>query len=607
MSILVNPANATLDPSPSGGARVRYQVQRELGKGGMGVVQLCRDARIGRDVAMKVIRPDLQAKQDACTRFLREARIQGQLEHPGIVPVYNMDADENGAMYFTMKSLRGLTLSQIIKGLKQGDASISASFSRRKLLTAFSSLCLTVDFAHSRGVLHRDIKPANIMLGDFGEVYLLDWGIAKILDSPVTTIDMRGTFGGQSTVPGELLGTPGYIAPEQAWGSNDRLDARTDVYSLGAILFEMLTLTPLHVRGDVLKILRSTTEGVDARASVRAPEREIPPELDEICVKATAREQSKRTPSARALHDAIERFLDGDRNLELRRDLASEHASRAKGAVEAALREAGIAAEDSRRKALREVGSALVLDPDNEPALSALREVLTAPPTEVPAEVTAELHDIESKRLQFQIREAIRAEILGVAITLAAVLWMGLRDIWSYVALAALTLVSTAFKLAVSRKPEGVSARRNVYFAFLFQAGATLTMSRAWGPVFVMPVMLVMFAYGYSSIPWRGHRFRVLITAIGIQVAAVLLEYTGFWPRSYEFTGGAMTILPRAVTLSELPTMVSLTMFALFMLVMPLRIVGGIEDALRDTELRALVQQWQLRQLVPMARMAKPS
>ena len=595
---LVNLANASSDPmAPSGG--VRYRPHHELGRGGMGVVRLCRDARIGRDVAMKVIRPESQARKDLAARFLREARVQGQLEHPGIVPVYDVGADDEGAMFFTMKCLRGMTIGQIIRGLRDGDAAITAAYSRRKLLTAFSSLCLTVDYAHSRGVLHRDIKPSNVMLGDFGEVYLLDWGIAKILESPVETIDMSGTSAGQATVPGELLGTPGYIAPEQAWGQNERLDARTDVYALGCILFEILAYTPLHPRGDVLKVLRSTTEGADARASVRAPGRGIPPELDEICVKATARERAKRYASARALHDAIERFLDGDRNLELREALASEHAARAEAAVEQALSAGGASAEDERRTALREVGRALALDPTNERALATMNRVFTAPPREVPAEVKSELQSTENGRLRLQIRETILAELIGVALTLPAVLWMGLRQWVLYAWLAAATLAAIGFKVLAYRRPRGQETGRYLFLAFVFNALAVLSAARAWGPLFVMPVLLAAFAYGYSSAPWPRYRRRVLVTAIAVQIAASACEMAGLWPRSYAFSDGAMTLLPHAVTHSEVPTTVGLTLFVIFMLAAPLRIVGRTEDALRETETRALIQSWQLRQLLP--------
>src|SRR5690606_28274637 len=180
-----------------------------------GEVHFCRDRRIGRDVAMKVIRAEHQGDTTLRHRFIREARVQGQLEHPSIVPVYDLGVDAKGSAYFTMKRLRGLTLARILSELREGEPAALQSFSRRKLLTAFSSICLAVDFAHARGVLHRDLKPANIMLGDFGEVYLLDWGVAKLMDTPHQMLDMGEDPMSTRTIPGDVLGTLGYMSPEQ--------------------------------------------------------------------------------------------------------------------------------------------------------------------------------------------------------------------------------------------------------------------------------------------------------------------------------------------------------------------------------------------------------
>ena len=147
----------------------------------MGEVFLCKDIRIGRDVAKKVLLSAHRHDPTLQARFLREARIQGQLEHPSIVPVYDLGVDDDGATYFTMKCLKGsMTLKQVLRGLREADPEITRKYSQRKLLTAFSSVCLTVDFAHTRGVLHRDLKPSNVMLGNYREVYVLDRGISKL-------------------------------------------------------------------------------------------------------------------------------------------------------------------------------------------------------------------------------------------------------------------------------------------------------------------------------------------------------------------------------------------------------------------------------------------
>jgi serine/threonine-protein kinase len=201
--------------------RDRYLERSVLGEGGMGRIHLCNDTRVGRDVAMKVLRQRYAKNPDTVARFVREARIQGQLEHPSIVPVYDLSRTPDNRICFTMKRVHGKTIEQIIDGLNAKDKFFIENYPRRKLLRAFSAACLAVDFAHSRGVLHRDLKPSNIMLGDFGEVYVLDWGLSKVAGLP----DLLGERpvalprdSGTDTLDGAVLGTPGYMSPEQARG-----------------------------------------------------------------------------------------------------------------------------------------------------------------------------------------------------------------------------------------------------------------------------------------------------------------------------------------------------------------------------------------------------
>ncbi|MEO8878045.1 MAG: serine/threonine-protein kinase [Polyangiaceae bacterium] len=251
----------------------RYTTSDLLGEGGMGEVRLAHDARIGRDVAMKVVRPGQGSRSDLRSRFLREARVQGQLEHPAIVPVYDLGARPDGAAFFTMKRVRGKTLEEVIEDLRAHDVAAEAEFPRRKLLSAFASICLALDFAHARGVVHRDLKPGNVMLGGFGEVYLLDWGLAKIKNDaePLSSneekeiIDAPQSTRGQ-TEAGAVMGTPGYMAPEQLVSTD--VDGRADIYALGAILFEILTLVPLHNRPKLAQVLESTLTGPETRASM---------------------------------------------------------------------------------------------------------------------------------------------------------------------------------------------------------------------------------------------------------------------------------------------------------------------------------------------------
>ncbi|MCW5801498.1 MAG: serine/threonine protein kinase, partial [Deltaproteobacteria bacterium] len=264
-----------------GGARVRYTLGAMLGKGGMGEVVSARDEQLGRSVAVKRLRAGLDEQDQIVARFVREARIQGRLDHPAIVPVHELWHDAEGRPCFAMKQLAGRTLADVIEKLAAGDAATVREFPVQRLLRAFAEVCLAIEFAHTRGVVHRDLKPANIVLGDFGEVYVLDWGIARVVDEPVPAA--RPSFpdlqllGDEATSIGAMIGTPGYMPPEQIQGEAD-VDARADIYALGCVLFELLARSALHPRGR--EGIGSALAGdVDARPSVRAPGLDIAPEL----------------------------------------------------------------------------------------------------------------------------------------------------------------------------------------------------------------------------------------------------------------------------------------------------------------------------------------
>src|SRR5215470_4556822 len=322
-----------------------YTVGEMIGRGGMGEVLLAHDEVIGREVAIKRMRrsdPDA----DAETRFLREAKIQARLQHPSIVPVHELGRDADGRPYFTMKRLAGVTLYQLLGGPRQ------------RLLRAFADVCLAIEFAHEHGVIHRDIKPTNIMLGDFGEVYVLDWGVARVLDedgSGHPSVRDIITVEGETQV-GAVMGTPGYMAPEQALGYG--ISPAIDVYALGCVLFEILTGEPLHPRGSggAASAIAHPTESPAARRS----DRDIAPELDAACVAALAEDPVAR-PTARELARRVQDYLDGDRDLERRRELAALQVARARDAL---------ASGDPARRgdAVHAAGRALALDPESAEA-----------------------------------------------------------------------------------------------------------------------------------------------------------------------------------------------------------------------------------------------
>src|SRR6185437_2580174 len=286
------------DPSlAEHGFAARYATVDALGAGGMGEVVLCRDRRVGREIAMKRIRREWSSDAGVRARFVLEARVQGSLEHPAVVPVYDLGLTAEGEAYFTMKRVRGTNLEQVLASLAAGDPTVERAYFRRKLLTALAQVCLAVELAHGRGLVHRDLKPGNVMFGDFGEVYVLDWGLAKV-PGALAALPSTGAplSQGKLTSAGSMLGTPGYMAPEQARG--EELDARADVYALGAILFEILTLRPLHEGSTGAALIASALAGADAHASSRAPDRDVPPELEAAWERATALDPRDRLSSA---------------------------------------------------------------------------------------------------------------------------------------------------------------------------------------------------------------------------------------------------------------------------------------------------------------------
>jgi eukaryotic-like serine/threonine-protein kinase len=280
----------------------RYRRLGELGRGAMGIVELAEDRDLQRQVALKSLAPEEAHRPGARERLIREARLGGGMEHPNIVPVHELGMLEDGEPFFTMRRLQGRTLADIFSGARNNDEVLVEQFGRVRLLTVLIQVCMAVEFAHSRGVVHRDIKPGNIMLGDFGEVQLLDWGIARRVEEPA------GEDDGLS-----LTGTPGYMAPEQIRMVVDVAPQLADVYALGCILYEVLTLKrPIEDPDPEELMVRACTEDPIA-PSTRSPERGVPPELDEICLAALSRDPSGRTVSARALARQLESFLEGAR------------------------------------------------------------------------------------------------------------------------------------------------------------------------------------------------------------------------------------------------------------------------------------------------------
>lgn len=307
----------------------RYETGPTIGHGGMGVVMSAQQPAIRRQVAMKVM---LGAEDtNSRLRFIEEAQITGQLQHPNIVPVHDLALDEHGRPFYTMKLVKGITLQRVIDGLAAQERDIIAAYPLATLLTIFQKVCDALAFAHSRGVIHRDLKPANIMLGDYGEVLVMDWGLARVIGTmekehstpesetvPVTSArrDLSYCYG---TLNGLLLGTPQYMSPEQSRGETDTLDARSDIFSLGAILHQMLTLQPAFEGPDTEAILEHIRTGktvppheVSTQKTLpHCPNGLVPHSLSAVVMKALQLERENRYPSVEALQKDIAAYQGG--------------------------------------------------------------------------------------------------------------------------------------------------------------------------------------------------------------------------------------------------------------------------------------------------------
>ncbi len=289
--------NRSIDAlTPSGD---RYRREGTLGAGAMGVVELAVDRDLEREVALKRLLPDRIHNPEDRDRLVEEARLGAQLEHPNIVPVYEMGRLPDGQPFFTMRRLEGTTLLDVLNGLRRDPDTFGARWSRTRLVTVLVQVCLAVEYAHSREIVHRDLKPENVFLGEYGEIQLLDWGVACRTAEADDEVDSS-----------YVAGTPGYIAPERLASRGGTAPQLADVYSLGALLYEVLTLERTFDDSPEEVLRRSMTES-PVPPSQRSPERRISPALDAICMDALAQSPLRRTPSARELARQLQQYLDG--------------------------------------------------------------------------------------------------------------------------------------------------------------------------------------------------------------------------------------------------------------------------------------------------------
>ena len=306
----------------------RFHVLRPHARGGLGAVFVALDGELHREVALKQILEKYADDAVSRQRFVAEAEITGGLEHPGVVPVYGLGADAAGRPYYAMRFIKGDSLKEAIDrfhhragtrfpsplvGEGQGGGAIDGSrdLELRKLLRRFTDVCNAIEYAHSRGVIHRDLKPANIIMGKHGETLVVDWGLAKAVGRADPSVGEQtiapSSSGSSETLPGSAVGTPAYMSPEQARGELYRQGPRSDVYSLGATLYCLLTGKPPFEGDDIGEVLRAVQEGRFPRPSQRDPA--LDKALEAVCLKAMATKPENRYPAPKALADDLDRWM----------------------------------------------------------------------------------------------------------------------------------------------------------------------------------------------------------------------------------------------------------------------------------------------------------
>jgi serine/threonine-protein kinase len=587
----------------------RYRLGPTIAKGGMGEVIEAEDVQVGRHVAIKrMLTKDPTDR--AVARFVREAQIQGRLDHPSIVPVHEIGRDTDGRPFFAMKKLSGTTLGDILE-----IPAVGKHYTQQKLLRAFTDVCLAVELAHTRGIVHRDLKPANIMLGDFGEVYVLDWGVAKIVGVPDE--DVGDSHDDNLTLSGVSIGTPGFMAPEQVRDAAT-VDARADIYALGCMLFEILAGKPLHPRGRAG--LNSALAGVDARPSSRAPERVIPPELDELCVEATATNPEDRRLTARQLGERLQQYLDGDRDLERRSAVAREHLALARTALARLdnLRQvrtrassfaepqrlsasdlrssndaSAVVEEEARAVAMREAGRALALDPKLDGAAEIISRMMLEPPRSLPRDVEAQI----LAEADESDRRHKRISIWLVAAYIGFVPYLAFARPWPYAtifgSLLALQLVMLRYESHSSRFQAPLSTIRNAILIGI--------LAHAFSPFLVAPGLAAMTTTALLFSRAFARR-RAMVFLIIAMIAAVLVPYLAevahVLPSTMRLEEHGVLFFTNETHSSATLRVAGLIAFFLGLLMAGAVLAWRMLRAERASRNQLYVQAWQLKQLV---------
>jgi serine/threonine-protein kinase len=443
-------------------------------------------------------------------------------------------------------------------------------------------VCLAIQLAHSRGVVHRDLKPSNIMLGDYGEVYVLDWGVARVITDTkrthgASTIEVSDEDG---TTAGAILGTPGYMSPEQVRGEEAGIKA--DVYSLGAILFEILAGEPLHPRGEAA-LASTLTTPQEAPARRVAERKQIPPELDGVCFEALAEDPAAR-PSARELADRVQAYLDGDRDLERRRALASEQLKSAQEAL----------ATDDRATAMRRAGRALALDPESTEAASLVTSLLLEPPEKLPPELSEALAQEERAFSMSRSRQGMWA-YLSLFVFWVAIPFMHIKS-WAAL-LSFYGLLALGAVVAWRNSQRGHSS---IVVTLVMTMLVCVGFTRVSGPFMLTPIVTCAALMQLSAIRQLNSRMPIIVTWTVLAVMLpFVLEWSGLVHHTYGIRDGAVysasEIFDMEGSFDELALVVGNLVFTVFAGLVAVYITRRRMDANRAMT----IQAWHLRQLLP--------
>jgi eukaryotic-like serine/threonine-protein kinase len=439
-------------------------------------------------------------------------------------------------------------------------------------------------------VVHRDLKPTNIMLGDFGEAWVLDWGVAKLAADapearPVGILDSPDTPNSGDTAAGTVLGTPGYIAPEQI-AADTPYDHRVDVYALGCVLFELLAGEPLHPRGR--SALRSTIRGVEARPSVRRPDSGNPPELDAVCVRATALDPGDRYPTVRDLHDDVQRYLDGDRDLERRRVLAAGHTAAARSELEAG----------DRAAAMREAGRALALDPTDAASMGIVTRLMLEPPKEMPAEVERDFQRSLVRAAHTQER-AIVSAYTGFAAFIPLLLWLGLRD-FGWVALLVGGVIAVSAVAWFAQRIPSVSV--GALWVTIAGTAFVLTMtSRILSPYIVTAGLAPPTAMAFVMHPALRRPWTVVLVYVAVLGVPIACEHLGLFAPTFQFVDEMLVLRSTVIDLPPVRSEIVLSLFCIYHVVSAGIFATALSREQRDAWRQLHLQAWHLKHLVPGA------